>query len=291
LFFESSYRTARAGADGRFTFASVKPGQYIVSARGQAPGAKPDPNVSFQLGTLWAATELSVDGNDISNLVLDLQPGLTVSGRVQFETADPQSAPDPSRFRVNLGAAAGQVTFGSAPGTVDASGAFTIAGVTPGRYSVSAGVPSVVPNASAWALKSSIVAGRDTLDAPMEIRPGQHIDGVVLTFTDRPSELTGVLRDAAGQAATDYSVIVFAADRAFWTAQSRRIKSARPDQEGKYTLRNLPAGDYLLVAVIDVEQDEWFDPSYLQRVAPSAIRITIGDGEKKLQDLRIGSGR
>jgi uncharacterized protein (DUF2141 family) len=291
LFFESSYRTTRLRPDGRFTFASIKPGQYIVGARGQAPGAKPDPNVSFQLGTLWAATELSVDGNDVSNVMLDLQPGLTVSGRIQFDTVDPQSAPDPSRFRVNLGAAADQVTFGSAPGTVDMNGAFTIMGVTPGRYSVSASVPGLVPNASTWTLTSSIVAGRDTLDVPMEVRPGQHVDGVVLTFTDRPSELTGLVQDASGQPATDYSIIVFAADRAFWTAQSRRIKSARPDQEGKYTLRNLPAGDYLLVAVIDVEQDEWFDPSYLQRVAPSAIRITIGDGEKKVQDLRIGSGR
>ncbi len=290
LFFDSSYRTTRLGADGRFTFASIKPGQYIVSARGQAPGEKPDPGL-FQLGTLWGATEISVDGNDISNLVLDLQPGLTVSGRIQFETADPQSAPDPSRFRINLGAAPGQVTFGSTPGAVDTSGAFTIRGVTPGRYRVSSGVPSGVPNASKWALKSSIVAGRDTLDVPMEVRPSQHVDGIVLTFTDQPSELTGVVQDAAGRPATDYSIIVFAADRTFWTAQSRWIRSVRPDQDGKYTLRNLPAGDYLVVAALDVEQDEWFDPSFLQRVAPSAIRIAIGDGEKKVQDLRIGSGR
>ncbi len=287
LFLDSSYRTARLDAEGRFTFASIKPGQYIVSARGQAPGEKTDSGL-FQLGTLWAATEISVDGNDVSNVVLDLQPGLTVSGRIQFDTADPQSAPDPSKFRVNLGAAPGQVTFGSSPGIVDASGAFTIRGVTPGRYSVSAGVPNVVPNASKWVLESAIVAGRDTLDVPLEIRAGQHVDGVVLTYTDRPSELTGVVQDAAGRPAADYSVMVFAADRAFWTPQSRRIRSARPDQEGKYTLRNLPAGEYLVVAALDVEQDEWFDPSFLQRVAPSAIRIAIADGEKKVQDLRIG---
>jgi hypothetical protein len=287
LFFDSSYRTARLAPEGRFTFMSVKPGQYIVSARGQAPGTKPNPSESFQIGTLWGATEISVDGNDISNLALELQPGLTVSGRIQFETADPQSAPNPSGFRVNLGASAGQVTFGSSPGTVDATGAFIITGVTPGRYRVSSGVPSAVPNASKWALKSAVVGGSDTLDVPMEIRANQHVDGVVITFTDRPSELTGVLQDASGRAATDYYIIVFAADRAFWTAQSRRIKWARPAQDGKYTVPNLPAGDYLVVAVIDVEQDEWFDPSFLQRVAPSAMRISIGDGEKKVQDLQI----
>ena len=42
-----------------------------------------------------------------------------------------------------------------------------------------------------------------------------------------------------------------------------------------------------VAAIVDVEQDEWFDPSFLQRVAPSALRITIVEGEKKVQDLRV----
>lgn len=41
----------------------------------------------------------------------------------------------------------------------------------------------------------------------------------------------------------------------------------------------------------DVEQDEWFDPVFLQKLATSALRIAIGDGEKKTQDLQIGAGR
>lgn len=179
------------------------------------------------------------------------------------------------------------MSFGTSPAVVDKTGAFTVKGATPGRYRVVLSIPPSIPNASKWALKSSIVDGRDTLDVPLEIRPQQHVDDVVVTVTDRPSELTGMLQDASGNPITDYFIVVFSQDRAFWTPQSRRIQGVRPAQDGKYTLRNLPAGEYIVVAVGDVEPGEWFDPAFLQRVAPSGMRLTIGEDERKRQDLQI----
>jgi len=279
-------RVARLDSAGRFAFASVKPGRYVVSARGAAPDAKPSTTEAFALGALFGVTEISIDGNDISNVTVDLQPGGTVSGRLVFDTSSPESVPDVSRIRVTLNAvqAPGEVSFGASPGIVDKSGAFTITGASPGRYRV---MPVSIPNPTKWVVKSSVLDGRDTLDVPVEIRPHQHVDGVVVTVTDRPAELTGMVQDAAGNAAADYFIIVFSGDRAFWTPQSRRIQGIRPGQDGKYTVRNLPAGEYILVAVADVEQGEWFDPSFLQRVTPSGMRLTIADGEKRVQDLQI----
>ena len=70
--------------------------------------------------------------------------------------------------------------------------------------------------------------------------------------------------------------------------QSRRIFALRPDNEGKYRAPNLPAGEYLLSAVTDVAQNEWFDPAYLTQLKPVSIRLTIAEGDRKVQDLRIG---
>lgn len=51
-----------------------------------------------------------------------------------------------------------------------------------------------------------------------------------------------------------------------------------------------PAGDYLLVALTDVEPNEWQTPEFLARVAPGGVPVRIPEGEKKVQNLRLGGG-
>ena len=284
-----SLRTARVGRDGKFNFNGARPGRYVLTARASLRGSAPAPAAGLPIGNLWAMTEITTDGND-ATVALELQEGMTITGRVQFEASELQPPADLSRFRVSLMPAqgAGEVSLGAPVAAVDASGTFAISGVAPGRYRINATVPTGTPNANRWTLKSSIAAGRDTLDVPIEIRPQQHVQDVVVTFTDRPSEISGVLQDAQGNPTSGYQIIIFPADARMWTPQSRRIQPVRPAQDGKYTTRSLPAGDYVIVALSDVETGEWFDPTFLQRIAPAGIRVTVADGEKKVQDLRVG---
>jgi uncharacterized protein (DUF2141 family) len=285
------YRSARAGRGGRFAFGSIRPGRYVLTARASSRGAAAPPAspMGMPIGNLWAMTDIVIDGNDMSNVTLELHEGMTVSGRVQFDASELQAPADLSRLRVQLAPAHSgrEVSLGAAPAQVDATGAFTITGVAPGRYRITATIPNTLANGARWMLKSSIAGGRDTLDVPIEIRPHQHVSDTVLTFTDRPVEISGVLQDASGTPTSGYQIIVFAEDRAMWTPQSRRIQAVRTAQNGRYTIRNLPPGNYLLVALTDVEQGEWFDPTFLQKMAPSGLRVTLAEGEKKVQDLRL----
>ena len=169
----------------------------------------------------------------------------------------------------------------------DASGAFSIAGVVPGRDRLMSSIPSPRPDASVWQLKSSTIHGRDTLDQPIDLREGA--DNAVITFTDRTTELSGSVQDAAGQPAPEYHVVVFARDKTYWTAQSRRIRSLRPSADGKFTIPNLPPGEYLMTAVTDMEPGEQFDPAVLELLSRSAVALTLGEGEKKTQDLRLAA--
>jgi len=50
----------------------------------------------------------------------------------------------------------------------------------------------------------------------------------------------------------------------------------------------LPPGDYLVAAVTDVEQGEWYVPAFLTELAQAAIPVTIAESEKKVQDIRVG---
>ena len=66
---------------------------------------------------------------------LTLQQGMTVLGKIQFEGAS-APPPDLSRLRINLlpVQSPGEVTLGQTQIQPDASGTFSITGVTPGRY-------------------------------------------------------------------------------------------------------------------------------------------------------------
>jgi hypothetical protein len=107
-----------------------------------------------------------------------------------------------------------------------------------------------------------------------------------LIFTDRISSVGGTVRDARGAGVAATTVIVFPADAALWTPQSRRIQTARTDQVGAYQVSSLPAGDYFVVAPDEVEQGEWFDPEFLDQAKEKAVRVTLGEGEQRTQDLK-----
>jgi hypothetical protein len=91
-----------------------------------------------------------------------------------------------------------------------------------------------------------------------------------------------------GRAATDYSILVFSADRTYWTPGSRRIRMMRPGTDGGFSAKGLPPGEYFLAALTDLEPGEWNDPILLGQIAASAIKVTLRDGEMTTQNMRIG---
>jgi hypothetical protein len=302
--------SARADRDGRFTINGVGPGQYTIVARGvagppqrgdagaDAPAGRGAPfggrgqaplggrgrGISPDVTRLWAMTELAVDGRNISNLALALQAGLSVAGRIVFQGAA-QPPSDLTRMRVTMSPADAGVLprelAAPAQGRVDAGGRFTVASVAPGRYRLTAGGVD-----SGWSLESAIVDGQDSLDFPVEIK-GQNLTGALVTFTDRQTELSGTLTDSRGRPAPDYTLVVFSEDPRFWTPQSRRIRTTRPATDGRFVLRNLPPGDYRICPVIDPEPGAWFDPAFLQQLDSAALRVSLAEGEKRVQDIRL----
>ena len=280
-------RTGRVAPDGSFSFADISPGQYSLLARASRPTTSADGSAGPpQL--VWAATTVNVDGEHIAGLNLALEPGMTIAGRVRFEGAlAPPS--DLGAVRVTLQPAQREpaVSFTPPAATVSPDGSFTIAGVIPGRYRLTASFPGSGRPGN-WTLRSSSVNGQDSLDVPFVVAPGQHATDASIAFTDRLAQLSGAVQSAAGAPVNAFTVILFPADQALWLPQSRRIQAQRPAADGAFTFRNLPAGDYLIAAIDDVEPNEWFDPSFLQRLMPTAMKIAIAEGEQKLQDIKLG---
>ena len=136
-------------------------------------------------------------------------------------------------------------------------------------------------------MKSAIIAGQDTLDFPLEFTGDRDIADAVLTVTDKPSELTGTLTDSMGKPAVGYSIILVSSDNRFWIPGSRRIVLSRPGPDGRFTFRGLPSGSYHLAAVMDLDSGGQYDPEFLRTVVPASVLVTVTDGGKITQDLRV----
>lgn len=287
--------------NGKFSLAGVKPGDYTLAARaaprvnGAAPGSQPGAGRGGAPPpmTLWASADITVDGTDQSGIQLRLEPGMELSGRIAFEAATLQPPADLSRVSIRLSSAPSltgvTVSINVPSAQVAADGSFTFEGVTPGRYFLSAGVPGGAPSpGAAWVVKSARVGDVEAVDVPFEVRPAQNISDVVITFTDKTSELSGTLFDAAGHPTPEFSVMLFSTDKAMWSQRSRRLRPpTRTGTDGKFKFTSLPPGEYFLAALTDFDPADYFKPEFLEQVAAAAMKVTIAEGEKKVQDLKI----
>lgn len=263
----------RVNADGTFTYGGVAPGAYTLSARATREGG----------AVLWAATDVVVDGQTVGGLSLALAEGLTIAGTLAFE-ADGVDPPDTfTRARINFLPASGGAMMMNPMGTTVTSSGFSARGLVPGPYRVLANFNTPEVN---WTLKSAMIKGRDALDLPFELAPGDNITDAVLTFTNKAQTLTGTLSDAAQRPAPDYTIVVFPEDRTLWPS-ARRVRTVRPGTDGKFTITGLPSGSYRIAAVTDISPEETRDLALLEELAGASILFTLADGETRVQDLRI----
>lgn len=285
----------RPGPDGRFTTTGVLPGQYVIAARGSAgvpagaSGAPPAMGSNAALLPLWALMNLTVDGRDIPDLRVTLEPGVAVTGRVVFDgTAAPP--PDLTRVRVSLSAVQSMsVSVGVPDVQARGDGTFLFPGAAPGYYRLSATLPAAAGSPSAWLLRSTMQGSVDTLDKPIEIRPGEPVADVIVHFTDKPTEITGTLFGADGKPAPEFFIVVFSTDRTFWIPQSRRVRSVRPGNTGTFRIANLPPGEYYLCALTELDNREISSASstFLEALAAASFKISLTEGQKLTQDVQV----
>jgi hypothetical protein len=279
-----SFAAAASGQDGQYVLRGLTPGTHVVSAQGTL---EVQDDSAVTVAPLIAVATVTSPGDEV-RVDLALRPGATIAGRVTFDTGEADTPPDMGRVRVNLLPPPGEspVSIGTPGARPDSSGAFTIAGVPAGRYVLAATIASPTEQAE-WAVTAASVNGTDALERPIEVAASARVDDAVIRFANRGAELAGTMFDAAGLPAPEYFIIVFSADQAFWTPRSRRIRQTRPASDGTFSVHLLPPGDYLLAAVTEIERGQWFDPEFLAQLETVAIRLSLADGQRVVQDIRV----
>jgi hypothetical protein len=227
-----------------------------------------------------------VAGADLDNVVLSSSAGWTVNGNIVTETGQPPSAPR-ERIRVVPRPVNGDLAFGRGPG----QGAgpdngrvkddWTFAAAVQGPARLRATVPDSVM------VKAILQEGRDVTDNIFDLRSGETLSAIQIVLSTRVTSVSGQLTDDKGAPLADGTILVFANDSDKWVEDSRFVKSARPDQQGKYEIRGLPPGEYLAVAIDYVEEGMWNDPEYLESIRRYGQKLRLGEGDTQAISLKL----
>ena len=260
--------------DGAFEFTRVQPGTYRI--RAQATGRN-------STNPLFATFLIAVQEVDLSSVVLSLNRGTRLEGRLEFEPRN-GTRPPPSLDVVWLGAPMGDgaLSWGmtTAPARLDGSFAFD----SPEGTRVIR--PTELP--PPWSLERVTLRGRDITDRPMDFSQGDTLDDVRVVLTDQLTRLTGLVTTAAGEPVSDRAVVALSANPFLRHAGSRHTRLVYPDLNGRYDIVGLPPGTYLVSVVGELYEGELVEREMFDVIARVGRNAVIEAGATTTLDLTLG---
>ena len=288
---------SRVAKDGTFTIANVAPGDYVLQVRTGNAGAMTLVGGGGMFITSaitegatetprepeFASVPVSIAGQDVTGLAIVTGKGGRVTGKVVFENGPAPPRESWRNLRVMPQTTDTEVfaMIGQGVEPVADDGSFEAKGVSGSVLMRPIGLPG------GWMLKRVEYNGQDITDTPIEFKGQEEATGVEVVLTAQTTAVTGGVSDDRGQAVKDYTIVVFSEDSAKWGPRTRYVASARPDQDGRFQVKRLPPGDYLAVALDYVQQGEWADPTFLERIKSAGTAFSLAWGQTRTLELKV----
>ena len=253
---------------GDFDLPGVPPGRYQLAASVlPAPGERSAPPVLTRIS-------IEVWDRDLDGVLVLLQPGVTVSGRVLVDGVPPADGQLPMIQLIGMNGLPG-----SSARRANADGTFTIENVPIGDYRwrlipIGGGLRN-----PPWAKtarfggddvsKRFVSVGADAASRKLEIDISTRtaiLEAMVVGERQRPLE----------------GVLVVAVPDPARRMHSDTWRSGVTGPDGKVRFEGMAPGDYLLFATETVPADAWQDPAVLKRHESKGLAVKLEEAARKV---------
>jgi len=280
-------------ANGTFDLRGVPPGSYWVRATiSSSSGDSVVPasatgltladffSESILSGRRMAQAAVDVFDVDIDGLILTPSSGVSIQGRLRIEGETTlESAGDFERLQVTLRPATPETLFNPLehrPMSVE--GVFRLTNVLPGYYFVT--VQSLPPD---YYVKEARTGQIDALDQPMAVT-GSAPAPLDIVISPGGGRIDGVVVDDDGQAVTGIEAVLVP------IRQRRRIhlyRTAVTDGSGRFSLREIPPGEYRVFAWEAIESFGYFDEDFLRESEQKGTFVRVAESGRETVQVKL----
>jgi hypothetical protein len=256
-----------SAATGTFELRNVVPGPYLIFANTLGGSAR---------------APVEVVNANVEGIVLAVNTGLTIAGRITSEDGKLPTTGGRIQMRPIVGGSPVMAGNYPAPQNLNPDGTFTISGVLPGQYRI------VVPSLTDFYVKELRYDRFDALNQPIDvIQRGQDAPTLDVLLSPNVSQIEGIVSDARFQAVAGVQAILIP------DTNRDRIdlyKTATTDQNGRFSLRGIPPGDYKLFAWEELEPNGYFDPDLLRRSEAAGKAVRVAESSKQSVNVQVIPG-
>jgi hypothetical protein len=277
---------------GTFELQNVAPGDWTVAVSAPltaaelglttAGGGPIDPATqaarqAAQASRPSGSVAIKVVDKDVEGLVVTVNSGVNTTGRITVEGQQQLALPANLRFTLQpVTPLVNQMAPAVFPPAAD--GSFQVVGLRETEYR--AQFPAAA--APGMYVKSITYGGDDILSKPLKFSgSGSGTFDVVLR--SGAVQVTGTVTDARSQPVTGIQVLLVPAQR----TRTDLFRPGLTDQNGRFSLANVPPGEYKVFSWEAIDNGAQFDPDFLKQYEQQGKAVQVTEGSSPNVDVKV----